>query len=89
MPRAAYATVKKDKNNPRKGIIILETPFNAEFVKTLKERSNTKQWNGECWAVDIAEKNLVVNLIKNYYRDVPAYLIEGAVVTNIHTGEVC
>lgn len=89
MPRAAYVTIKKDKNNPRKGIIILETPYNTEFVKALKERSHSRDWNGEFWTVDISEKNLVVNLIKNYYRDVPAYLIEGAVVTNIHSGEVC
>lgn len=84
MPRAAYATVKKER-----GIIILETPFNAEFVKELKAKSKSRCWNGECWAVDIAEKNLVVNLIKDYYKDVPAYLIEGAVTTDIHTGEVC
>lgn len=89
MPRAAYATVKKDKNNPRKGIIILETPFNAEFVKALREKSKSWSWNGVYWAVDISEKNMAVNLIKTYYRDIPAYLIEGAVATNIHSGEVC
>ena len=84
MPRAAYATVKKER-----GIIILETPFNAEFVMDLKEESKSRSWNGEFWTVDIAEKNLVVNLIKTYYWNIPAYLIEGAVTTNIHTGEVC
>lgn len=84
MPRAVYATVKKER-----GIIILETPFNAEFVKELNRRSTSRYWNGEYWTVRIEEKNLVVNLIKTYYRDVPAYLIEGAVTTDIHSGEVC
>lgn len=89
MPRAAYVTVKKDKNNPQEGIIILETPYNAEFVKELKARSISRSWNGECWTVDACEKSMVVNLIKVFYKDIPAYLIEGAVTTNIHTGEVC
>lgn len=84
MPRAAYATVKKER-----GIIILETPYNAEFVNELNRRSTSRYWNGEYWTVRVDEKNLVVNLIKTYYKDIPAYLIEGAVTTNIHTGEVC
>lgn len=84
MPRAVYATVKKEK-----GLVIIEAPYSDGFKENIKSRTKTWEWNGKYWTVDISEKSLIISLIKVHYRDCPAFIIEGAVATDIHTGEIC
>jgi hypothetical protein len=88
MPQAAYITIKKDPENKSQGKVVIETPFNEAFKEELKDRCKTAAWSGEAWTVDISERRIAENLVKEYYRNCPAYLVEGAVTTNLHTGEV-
>lgn len=81
MAKAAYVTVRGDK-------LIVETPYDEDFVRQLKEASTSRRWDPDAkvWEVGLAEKPVVEKLVKRHFGR-RAYLIEGAAVTNLHTGE--
>lgn len=80
MAKGAYVTVKGD-------MLIIETPYDEEFVSQLKEQTTTRKWDGHArvWSAAVKEKATVLNLVKRHFYK--AYLIEGAIVCDLHTGE--
>ncbi len=80
---AAYITIKKER-------VIVETPYNEAFINDLKEKCFTRKWDAgnKCWTVNISEKHIVIELVKRYFDNIRAYLVEGVVTSNLHTGEV-
>jgi hypothetical protein len=84
--KAVYVTVK-----PARKQIHVETPFNMRFIDQLKKRipPNNREWDEEAriWKINDLYERTIRNMIREYYPDTPAYLLEGAVTTNLHTGE--
>jgi hypothetical protein len=81
---AVYVTVKSK-------IILVETkPFKEKFVDQLKSKCPGRKWDPSerRWEVPKHHQHTVIQLVKEHYLDTKSYLIEGAVVTDIHTGEV-
>lgn len=86
--KAAYVTVK-----PNRKVVIVETPYNKDFVAELKvvipqqHRSYDDQDGNKRWTVADVYRSRVEALVKKHYSDIPAFIIEGAITVNLHTGE--
>ncbi|MFZ3171942.1 MAG: hypothetical protein WA118_08185 [Carboxydocellales bacterium] len=82
-----YVTVK-----PNRRQVIVETPYNADFIGMLKVKVywQKRSWDNEAkaWTVSDEYRQTVINMVKEYFPNTPAYLLEGAVTKNLHTGEV-
>ncbi|MDQ7790048.1 MAG: hypothetical protein RDU41_08350 [Clostridia bacterium] len=80
MARAAYVTVRTD-------VVVLETPFSESFVTELKEKTTTRKWDPDLkiWTVDLSEKRAAIAIVRKHFGR--AYLLEGAVTTDLRTGE--
>jgi len=78
----AYVTVKDQK-------CIIESSYSERFVEDLKRLvpSIDRSWDPEqkTWTVNIKHLPTVKSLVNSCYGK--AYLIEGAVTTNLKTGE--
>ena len=83
MREAAYLTITKIG-------VVIETPYREGFVQAIKARTTTRKWDGEkrAWIVGLPEHGAVCELVKAHYKDMSVYLVEGAIVTELHSGEV-
>ncbi len=81
MDKCAYITVTK------KGVIV-EAPYNQQAVEEIKSIPHTeRQWYPEDkkWIVQPGYLDFVKTLVKKHYSR--CQLVEGAIVTDLHTGE--
>jgi hypothetical protein len=68
--------------------VYVRTPYDQEFVKALKSKSKTREWDpiNKLWIVDISELDLVRNLVKQYFSK-PKQLYRSFVGFDLLEGE--
>ena len=68
--------------------VYVRTPYDQEFVKALKSKTKTREWDpiNKLWIVDISELDLVRDLVKQYFSK-PKQLYRSFVGFDLLEGE--